>query len=445
MDSSPNIHIGIIKAKRIAFELFGKFECAGRRERFYGSCTASVQNGGIRIINNEKKTDIRKEMIFLPSNLSADLFEIKNVIIGVDFHWERKENQKFQGALKLKFSDNEIQVINICPVENYLYSVISSEMNANSSLNLLKSHAVISRSWIMSQVKPRIELGKQKEEKITNKEEILTWFDREDHKDFHVCADDHCQRYQGITRAHHRNVIKAVQETFGQVLLHEGTICDTRYSKCCGGVSELYENCWEPEPKKYLQKLIDAPEENDLEFGDLRVDENAEQYINLKPAVFCHSDDRKVLQQVLNDYDLESSEYFRWEVKYNQKELSGIINLRSGIDFGEIIDLIPVERGVSGRIIKLKIVGTKKHITIGKELIIRKWLSKSHLYSSAFYLEKKDVKEGVPQEFILKGAGWGHGVGLCQIGAAVMGEKGYDYKDILSHYYKNVSIEKIYS
>jgi stage II sporulation protein D len=339
--------------------------------------------------------------------------------------------------------DGDVQVINICPIENYLYSVISSEMNADASLQLLKSHAVISRSWLMAQMEKPV--SKKSSETQESEGEYIRWFDREDHKHFHVCADDHCQRYQGITRAHNKNVVLAVNETMGEVLKYKGSICDARYSKACGGVTELFENCWEDVPHPYLQRVVDRPASDQYKDTDLKIEENAETFIKIEPEAFCNTKDEKVLRQVLNDYDLESKDFYRWKVKYSQKELSALIKERSDIDFGDILDLVPIQRGESGRIIRLQIIGTKRILTIGKELIIRRWLSKSHLYSSAFLVERENENEGIPEGFIFYGAGWGHGVGLCQIGAALMGEKGYSYKEILEHYYKNAKIEKAYS
>jgi stage II sporulation protein D len=443
MDSSPNIHIGILKAKEIEFSLEGKFEISGTSQNCYGSCVATNQKGLIVINNAGKKLSFEKEVIFLPCNLSADKFEINNVKIGIDFHWEQKENQIFQGALKLMCIDGDVQVINICPIENYLYSVISSEMNADASLQLLKSHAVISRSWLMAQMEKPV--SKKSSETQESEGEYIRWFDREDHKHFHVCADDHCQRYQGITRAHNKNVVLAVNETMGEVLKYKGSICDARYSKACGGVTELFENCWEDVPHPYLQRVVDRPASDQYKDTDLKIEENAETFIKIEPEAFCNTKDEKVLRQVLNDYDLESKDFYRWKVKYSQKELSALIKERSDIDFGDILDLVPIQRGESGRIIRLQIIGTKRILTIGKELIIRRWLSKSHLYSSAFLVERENENEGIPEGFIFYGAGWGHGVGLCQIGAALMGEKGYSYKEILEHYYKNAKIEKAYS
>lgn len=447
MESSPNIHVGILKAERVSFQLSGKFNIHETSQFCYNQCEAYIQNDELVVINNKVEFNRSHEISFMPCNLSADQFVIKDVVIGIDFHWEQKEDQKFQGALKLKKVGDKIQVINVLPLENYLYSVISSEMSANSSLSLLKAHAIISRSWLLAQI------NKQDELKSTNTEyrlieesenEYIRWYDREDHEDFHVCADDHCQRYQGITRAHNPNVIRAVRETMGEVLMYSDKICDARFSKCCGGVSEIFENCWEPINHPYLTKVVDNPEPPKGFELKLEIEENANAFIKNSPEAFCNTTDEKVLSQVLNDYDLAAKDFYRWEVKYTQDEIKALIQKKSGFDFGDIIDLTPIQRGTSGRLIKLKITGTKKTLIIGKELEIRRWLSKSHLYSSAFIVVKQKLQNNIPGEFVLKGAGWGHGVGLCQIGAAVMGEKGYKYQDILMHYFKGANIEKAY-
>jgi len=273
-------------------------------------------------------------------------------------------------------------------------------------------------------------------------DELIRWYDREDHTNFDVCADDHCQRYQGITRASTEIVQQAIQATRGQVLLYGDKICDARFSKCCGGAFEEFQYCWEDVKYPYLVKQRDSKTIQEL--PDLRIEAEAEQWIRTSPEAFCNTTDKKVLSQVLNNYDQETTDFFRWKVTYQQEELSELITKRSGIDYGQILDLIPMERGTSGRLTKLKIVGTKRTLTIGKELEIRRTLSTSHLYSSAFVVDKKHIEDGVPSSFTLTGAGWGHGVGLCQIGAAVMGEQGYKYNDILLHYYIGASIDKLY-
>jgi len=448
MKEAPHIDVGIICKARIIFRLSGKYLLAGTGEYCYNTIEASIENGNIRISTGKSRRVLGKEVTFTPCNLSADHFELSEVVIGIQFHWEQKENQKFQGALKLLVTGEEIQVINIIPVENYISSVISSEMSGDSSLNLLKAHAIISRSWALNQMyKPfsgTID-DAQSPDPGESESEYIHWYGRMDHEYFDVCADDHCQRYQGITRSQNPNVIRAVNETNGQVLSYEDEICDARYSKCCGGVSELFENCWEPVSHPYLRKVIDKPETEPGETTDLTLEMNAVPFINGNSEAFCNTRDRSVINQVLNEYDRTTEDFFRWEVKYTQDEISELIHEKSGIDFGKILDLVPVQRGESGRLLKLQIVGTKKSLCIGKELVIRRWLSKTHLYSSAITIEKLGLEKDVPGGFHIHGAGWGHGVGLCQIGAAVMGEKGYPVKEILNHYYPGASIETKYN
>ncbi len=317
-------------------------------------------------------------------------------------------------------------------------------MSANASKELLKAHAVISRSWLLAQIEKNFNLnGSVTSYKSCYRDNktLIRWYDREDHDLFDVCADDHCQRYQGITRASNPIVGEVIKETCGEILMDNDTICDARFSKCCGGVTEKFENCWEPVPHSYLTALRDdeAPS-----YPDLTDEREAEQWIRTSPEAFCNTADKEILSQVLNHYDQETTDFYRWKVEYTQEELSGLILRKTGMDFGPIIDLIPLERGSSGRITKLKILGVRRSFTIGKELEIRRTLSETHLYSSAFVVDKKDIRLDIPSRFILTGAGWGHGVGLCQIGAAVMGAKGYSYRKILTHYFPGASIEKRY-
>ncbi len=359
--------------------------------------------------------------MFIPASTDCS-FMLKDVVIGISFHWERKENQTFRGALKLIAEDGELRAVNVVSVETYLTSVISSEMSANASLELLKAHAVISRSWLLRQMEHKI---KELDRGVVSDEVVVRWYDSEAHSLFDVCADDHCQRYQGITRQGNSNVVEAIEETRGEVLMSEGEVCDARFSKCCGGVMETFENCWEEEPKPYLVG------KEDIVMGDVVRNHGVVD-------AYCNTNDRRILSQVLNNYDQETLNFYRWTVEYDTNELSDLVRRKSGIDFGTITNLVPVMRGASGRIVLLKIVGDKKTLTVGKELEIRKWLSESHLYSSAFDVEKTS------KGFILHGKGWGHGVGLCQIGAAVMGDNGFNYREILEHYYPNSGIEKLW-
>lgn len=435
----PYINVGIVTGKEISFTLNGKY-LTQEGEVITGQLKASA-TGNVEISLGTKKI----ESIELTPEDNNCSFTLHNVTIGISYHWERQEEQTFTGKLKLITDGENVIAINILPVEDYLVSVISSEMSATSSLEFLKSHAVISRSWLLAQIenRDRKNVHKSLQQNFTTDENsIIRWYDREDHKLFDVCADDHCQRYQGITKASNPSVAKAVKETEGMVLMYGDEICDARFSKCCGGVSETFDTCWEDKDYPYLQPVIDDSENKDI--PDLSIEENAEKWIRTTPAAFCNTHDEKVLKQILNNYDQETTDFYRWKVKYSQKEISELIHRKTGIEFGDIKDLIPMQRGKSGRISRLKIVGTLRTVTIGKELEIRRALSESHLFSSAFVVDKTEVASSVPSEFTITGAGWGHGVGLCQIGAAMMGEKGYSYDKILLHYYRNAEIKKVY-
>lgn len=458
----PLITVGILSGKEIKF-FFPEEFISSDGTVFSGIQQTAYQNGKIHWQGKEYT-----ELSFTPRQNDLSFFELKDVTIGINFHWERKEAQRFKGELKIIVEEDKLTAINIIPIEDYLTSVISSEMSATASLELLKAHAVISRSWLLNKLvnKLKIESGKLKvtmqpddaahsqlstlNSQLNNFQfstvnfQFIKWYDHEAHTNFNVCADDHCQRYQGITRASTPQAIEAVSATRGEVLMHEGKVCDARFSKCCGGAFEEFQNCWENVRHPYLIKQRDSKTETAL--TDLTIEAEADKWIRSSPAAFCNTQDAKVLSQVLNNYDQETADFYRWKVCYTQQELSELIHKRSGINFGEIIDLIPVERGTSGRLIRLKIVGTLRTLTIGKELEIRRTLSTSHLYSSAFVIDKEyeDSSKSIPSRFILTGAGWGHGVGLCQIGAAMMGEQGFEYEEILSHYYPSSTLEKQY-
>lgn len=435
----PYINVGIVTGKEISFTLNGKY-LTQEGEVITGQLKVSAMGNGKISLDTKKIESI--ELTPEDNNCS---FTLHNVTIGISYHWERQEEQTFTGKLKLITDGENVIAINILPVEDYLVSVISSEMSATSSLEFLKSHAVISRSWLLAQIenRDRKNIHKSLQQNFTTDENcIIRWYDREDHKLFDVCADDHCQRYQGITKASNPSVAKAVKETEGMVLMYGDEICDARFSKCCGGISETFDTCWEDKDYPYLQPVIDDSENKDI--PDLSIEENAEKWIRTTPAAFCNTHDEKVLKQILNNYDQETTDFYRWKVKYSQKEISELIHRKTGIEFGDIKDLIPMQRGKSGRISRLKIVGTLRTVTIGKELEIRRALSESHLFSSAFVVDKTEVAGSVPSEFTITGAGWGHGVGLCQIGAAMMGEKGNSYDKILLHYYRNAEIKKVY-
>ena len=402
----PTVTVGIVSGEKIHFSLNTAYTAKG--ETIVGHQVVEFSEGGILWNGNQYR-----ELTFTPQTPQSS-FSLYDVTIGVNFHWERKETQVFLGTLRLVVESDKIVAINELPVESYLASVISSEMKATAGLELLKAHAVISRSWLLAQMQRRVESGEKRDgffSFIKKDDELIRWYDREDHTIFDVCADDHCQRYQGITKQTSKNVEQALKATRGQILCYEDEICDARFSKCCGGVTEEYQYCWEDTPKPYLVSVEDP---------------------------FCNTNDKEILSQVLNDYDQETNDFYRWTVEYTADELSQLINEKLKDDFGTITDLIPLERGKSGRIWKLKIVGTKKTFTIGKELEIRRALSESHLYSSDFDVEKTE------KGFRLNGKGWGHGVGLCQIGAAVMGQQGYTYDQILLHYYRNAEIKRIY-
>lgn len=390
---------------------------------------------------------IKEDDIILLPVFRTNSFLLKNVTIGIHFHWEQKEDQRFTGGVRFLMENGKIRVINTVYLEDYLKSVISSEMNPASSMGLLKAHAVISRSWLLAQLNKNKQLSGSDEKyqtRFVSPDRIICWYDREDHSDFDVCADDHCQRYQGITKIIGAAASEAVETTMGEILWEGEEICDARFSKCCGGISESFENVWEPKKKRYLSSIADAEPLGHLPGVDLTSEKEAEKWILSLPDAFCNTSDSKIIAQVLPDFDRKTHDFFRWQVEYSQEQLSELIKQRSGRDFGNILALEPVERGHSGRIIELRIVGTRETIVVGKELEIRKWLSSTHLYSSAFIVRYEDMKGGIPGRIILLGAGWGHGVGLCQIGAAVMGEKGFGYREILAHYFKNAIIKSYY-
>lgn len=431
-DSQPTIQVGILKQTEIKFILRGEFVVNGGTEIVSGEGSVALSDG--QILYN----GLRYDSLLFSSADEESSFDLVDVVIGIHFHWERKETQRFKGALKFILLDGELQAINIVPTEDYLTSVISSEMSATSSLELLKAHAVISRSWLLNKLEDRLE-EKHSDAMVITDEKIIRWYDHQDHTHFDVCADDHCQRYQGITKASTQAVREAIKATFGEVLTYDGKICDARFYKACGGATELFENCWEEVHHPYLLPVADAA---NLTLPDLTQEAEARKWILSAPTAYCNTTDRLVLSQVLNNYDQETPDFYRWRVAYSQKELSELIGEKMGIDFGEIVDLIPLKRGASARIIELKVVGTKRTVVIGKELEIRKALSKSHLYSSAFVVDKEENDGSV--RFVLRGAGWGHGVGLCQIGAAVMASQGIGYQTILSHYYPHSELTKRY-
>ena len=434
-NTQPVIKVGIVSAPSLHFCLNAEYICRQNGMSVQGESEVVATDTALRW-NGE----IRHELLFEPKEAADASFSLYDVTIGVNFHWERKEKQTFRGSLLLLNDDGKVCAINILPLEEYLKSVISSEMSSTASLQFLKAHAVISRSWLMAQIQ-KSSRGAKSLSSLRGLSSLssssssplggrlggdcsfrVKWYDREDHRLFDVCADDHCQRYQGITKISNPTAVEAVNQTCGEVLMYDGEICDARFSKCCGGVLEEFASCWGDENKPYL---VSKP--------DIIFDERS-RGIN---EAFCNTSDPAILSQVLNDFDQETTDFYRWNVEYTGQQLDELVMQKSGIDFGHILSLTPVKRGPSGRIILLEIQGTKQTVTVGKELEIRRWLSPSHLYSSAFEVIR--LKDG----FRLEGRGWGHGVGLCQIGAAVMGSLGYDYNEILSHYYPNAEIKDI--
>ncbi len=439
MQEEPKVTVGIVSAARLCFTLNGAYTieekvCEGRQE-------VELVDGAIQWQGKDYQ-----ELTFVPTTDHAS-FTLEDVTIGVNFHWERKEAQTFLGKLHFVVANDSICAINELPIETYLTSVISSEMNATSSLELLKAHAVISRSWLLTQIENRKAKVKATTASMCSctktETELTRWYDRDDHSLFDVCADDHCQRYQGITKATNIHVTEAIKQTRGEILMYNGTLCDARFSKCCGGVVEEFQYCWENIRKPYLTTLVDAPQDNAPSL-DLTNEDNARQWIQTSEDVFCNTKEAKVLKQILNNYDQETQDFYRWTQIYTQDEICSLIEEKCGMKLGKIIDLVPLSRGKSGRIYRLKIVGSERSFIIGKELEIRRTLSKTHLYSSAFIVEKTNNEDGIPQLFTIKGKGWGHGVGLCQIGAAVMGERRYNYNEILQHYYRGAEIVKLH-
>ncbi len=420
------IRVGIMAERKVELIFSGPYINGG--EPIEGIVSLSAKN-------------VKEEMLFEATEPQCCV-TVRDVTIGVKFHWERKEDQTFKGDILIKpDGEGSLTVINVLSIEDYISSVISSEMSATSQIELLKAHAVISRSWALAQIRNHAAdaaPGGYDDDRLTDGGEGVTrvrWYGGNDHVDFDVCADDHCQRYQGITRQTTRKVSEAVDATRGLVLMHDGELCDARFSKCCGGAMEVFESCWEDEPKAYLAAKPDLIPEPAM--PDLSIEENAVEWILSEPKAFCNTRNREILSQVLNGYDQETSDFYRWKVEYDSDELSELVRAKSGLDFGEIKEMIPLRRGSSGRITLLRIVGDRLTADIGKELEIRRILSPSHLYSSAFVVEK--TRGG----FALRGAGWGHGVGLCQIGAAMMAAQGYDYRQILEHYYPSSTLEQI--
>lgn len=431
-NEQKTLHVGIVSNQDIRFRLEGIYLLQENGRHYQGEQTAALENGQVRFDGG-----LYDSLLFTGEDCEPS-FLLHDVVIGIHFHWERKEEQRFEGGLQIIAEGDKLTAVNVIGTEDYLRSVISSEMSASSHIELLKAHAVISRSWVLRPLlNPPAASSSCGEDSPTRH---IRWYERDAHTHFDVCADDHCQRYQGITRQTSKAVDEAVRETWGEVLTYNGKICDARFYKSCGGATERFEHCWAEEEHPYLRPIRDA---KTSVLPDLTQEEEAEKWILSSPEAFCNTKDNAILSQVLNNYDQETQDFYRWQVHYTQEELSKLVHERSGIDFGTIEELRPVKRGESGRIYELEITGSKRRMTIGKELEIRKWLSPSHLYSSAFVVQKETDAEGKTQGFTLHGAGWGHGAGLCQIGAAVMATEGYSYKEILAHYFPGATLKKI--
>ncbi len=440
----PVLNVGIMADTHLLFSLETSYH-HGTKMLNQGDYSVRIQGKNMVLEGRDMMVITRDQIVLLPV-FKTSSFLLRNVTIGIQFHWEQKEDQRFTGGIRFLLSEGKIWAINTIHLEDYIKSVISSEMDPESPFELLKAHAVVSRSWLLAQLskEKNIVPGIPEEKEDENPYEIVRWYNREDHSLFDVCADDHCQRYRGITKSIPSRAAEAVDATTGMILMHNLEICDTRYSKCCGGVTESYENVWEPDIKPYLTSVEDMNPPGRVPSVSLTQEKEAEKWIRSSPPAFCNVSGESFLMQFLTLPDRKTADFYRWRTDYTQKEISEIIRQKSGIDFGDIVRLEPLHRGYSGRISKLRIVGTLRTIAVGKELEIRKWLSPTHLYSSAFTIEYGEIKEGIPGTFTLYGAGWGHGAGLCQIGAAVMAHKGFHYLQILSHYFRNAEIKSVY-
>jgi len=439
--SEPIISVGIMDGQtEVAGRFEGNYYVEGAGQ-FSGNFSAKATDGVIVLFDAHNIEITRSQKIRCIANPDS-LFYISNVTIGIDFHWERREEHAFKGNLILWLRDNGvIAVINEISLEDYLQSVISSEMNSQAPKEFLKAHAILSRSWLMAALLRKNTSHHQQNatEKITE-HEIIRWYDREDHDLYDVCADDHCQRYQGVTKIISRHAEDAVRETRGKVITHGDAICDARYSKACGGLTENFAIAWENKDVRYLTSISDSP----IPHRPLGRDEDAEHWIMSRPAAYCNTEDEKLLEKVLPDIDRETHDFFRWKIEYPREELEEILREKAGFDFGTLYDIVPRHRGPSGRISRLQIVGSKKSVVVGKELEIRRWLSRSHLYSSAFVVKMHHNKQGAIDRVVFHGAGWGHGVGLCQIGAAVMASTGFTAEEILAHYFPGTKLQRLY-
>ncbi|MCI0488672.1 MAG: SpoIID/LytB domain-containing protein [Blastocatellia bacterium] len=460
--SEPSIRVGLVTGARAArVTLQGRFTDANGKSFTEGDYTATAENGAITLYGERQ---VRAHSLrFSAEDFDACRFTVHDVTIGIDFHWERKESQSFQGTLELRAGEEGLIVINELPLEAYLVSVISSEMSASCPAELLRAHAIVARGWLLAQLRGSRVAGEQGSRGAGERgfehsnastihhasrvtpAEIIRWYDRENHAEFDVCADDHCQRYQGISKAFSQAAFDAVRETRGKALMSEGEICDARYSKSCGGMTEVYSAAWEDRDVPYLASIYDGAGEPTGYSMPLTVESNAEVWITSSPEAYCNAASGELLARILTGFDQETQDFYRWEVSYSGDELSEIIEARLGLGLGRIIALEPLERGRSGRIIRLRISGEKESVIIGKELEIRRALARSHLYSSAFVVRSEQYPEtGFIECVRLVGAGWGHGVGMCQIGAAVMADLGRGHEEILAHYFLNAKLSALY-
>lgn len=443
MMKEPDITVGIMDHKRTVKGLLtGRFDLDGA-EVPPGPFSATSSDREIMVTTGDGM--VRRSGHALRLNGSpGSSFRLSSVTIGNDFHWEREEDQVFQGHLIfLARPEGTMAVVNEIPVERYLESVVSSEMNGAAPCEFLRTHAIVSRSWLLAALLSRGAAGHRSLSQgrdCDGRGEVVRWYDREDHDLYDVCADDHCQRYQGLTKIVSGNAGAAVRETRGMVLLYDGAICDARYSKACGGMTDEYGTAWDEKIVPYLTSVSDGP----LTWKPAVSEETAEAWIRSRPEAYCNSTDTALLATILPDFDRETESFFRWTVRYDRTNLEEILLKRSGKDFGILREIVPLTRGPSGRISRLKITGSKMTVIVGKELEIRRWLSPSHLYSSAFVVETEQAGNGDVEAFVFHGAGWGHGVGLCQIGAATMAHRGFAAPAILGHYFPGTAIGKIY-
>jgi stage II sporulation protein D len=443
MMREPNISVGIVEHVPEARGSFnGRFELP-TTVRLEGAFAVRYIDGRLVVFDDEGVEVMKGDDIHCTS-INGATFTLHGVTIGINFHWERQEDQTFAGDVRFVTTpEGSLTVINEIGVEDYLKSVISSEMSAEAPVELLRAHAITSRSWLVAMLNKQAQaknVGVPPVRSSETESEIVRWYDREDHSLFNVCADDHCQRYQGISKIISENAWKAVEDTRGQLLVHQNQVCDARFYKACGGLTENFENTWEDVAVPYLRTVSDAPQE----YSSKTAEPDAREWILSSPEAYCNTSDVAILKQILPSFDQETTDFFRWRVDYQREELERIVLKRSGIDFGTITALVPLQRGPSARITRLKIVGTKRTLIVGKELEIRRWLSRSHLYSSAFVVDAERDANGTPVRFTLYGAGWGHGVGLCQIGAAVMAAKGKSAEEIVLHYFPGASLQKLY-